>query len=210
METHRCEQDARDDCVSLVRQAKAGDRLAADRLAAWCRGAALAIATMRTARPDDAEDLAQEIVVKVQEHLSDLKDPVAFPAWLRTIAQNECRSWHRRARNWPDSIERLDHVQIPAAQPTPAEIAVAREKHRVLRQALRAVPRANSLAFLLHTVGEYTYREIADLVGVPVTTVHGRIHRTKQRLRKQLRARAAELFADELPRWNPQRGVDDE
>ncbi|MCC6442707.1 MAG: hypothetical protein IT210_04510 [Armatimonadetes bacterium] len=80
---------------AIIRKARSGDREAFDRLAAHYRSA---VAFMKTGSREEAEDLAQEILLRAWQSLPSLLEPTAFAGWLRAIATNACRSRLRRSR----------------------------------------------------------------------------------------------------------------
>lgn len=190
------------DPARLIRQAQAGDRAAFDGLAAHYRAAVVALAFSRTGDRDLAEDLAQEILVLAWRGLPALEDPAAFPAWLRQVAMNACRSWYRRTRPWPQSLdERQASEHLPDPGTGPLDSALARAEARDLRAALLMLPQANRYALVLHAWGRYTYEEIAGFLQIPPSTVDGRIRRAKARMRELLGAAAGEEFGGARPRW---------
>jgi RNA polymerase sigma factor (sigma-70 family) len=173
---------------ALVRRARAGDRTAFDGLARHHRASLLAVAFLRTSDMEAAEDLVQEVLTRAWQKLPDLHDCAAFVPWLRVILANACRSWYRRARPEPMSLEaEADRQLLADRRPQPLQVLLAREQQRSLRQALVALPVANRVALLMHAWGDYSYEEIAAFTGVPVTTVEGRIHRARRQLRRLLR-----------------------
>ncbi|MDQ2688237.1 MAG: sigma-70 family RNA polymerase sigma factor [Armatimonadota bacterium] len=176
--------------TALVRQAQSGDRTAFDRLADRYRPLVRALTFVRTGDMAEAEDLAQDVLLRAWRKLPSLHDPARFLPWLRAIAANACHSWFRRAR--PASLSDPANERLSAAGPVPLDALLARERQRELRQALVALPDTNRTALLMHVWGEYSYEEIAAATGVRVTTIEGRIYRAKKQLRRLLR--------DEAPR----------
>lgn len=171
--------------AALVQCAREGDRAAFDALAAHYRPLLKSLAFVRTGDWAEAEDLAQEVLLRAWQGLPALADPAAFLPWLRAIAARACLSWFRRAR--PASLS--DKVDAGPARPQqrPLEALLMRERERELRQALVTLPEANRTALMMHVWGGYSYEEIAGVTGVRVTTVEGRIHRAKRQLRRLLR-----------------------
>jgi RNA polymerase sigma factor (sigma-70 family) len=145
------------------------------------RPAIMAVALDRIADWDACRDIAQDAVEQAIRHIDDLRDPEALPAWLRAIAVNCCRQYVRRRRDVPAGLlvaEAPDGGSAHAA-------AVRREMLRHVRRALRALPENNRLALIMHVVHDMSYEDIARFLGVPVTTVVGRIHRARKELRRE-------------------------
>ena len=190
------------DDAGLVRLVRQGDRDAFDRLAERHRAGLLAIARLRVAEREEAEDLVQEALLTAWSRLGELREERAFGAWLGMIAINACRQWQRRRVRWPASVEELEHADLlPDPTPGPLEAIIEREQWRLRRQALLVLPEGNRIPLLLHVFGSASYEEIARLLGVPVTTVEGRIHRAKKTLRRLLRDDAAELLGEPRGLW---------
>jgi len=170
----------------LVLQARAGEWAAFEALAARYRPCVLALAIDRTGRRDAAEDIAQDALVTALAKLDTLEEPRCFGAWLRQIALNACRMWQRgEGRTLP---LRGPEVALTASDVTMRTIK-RREDRREIREALLALPENNRLALLLHCVEGLAYDEIADFLGVPRSTIHGRIARARQELRERLGGR---------------------
>jgi RNA polymerase sigma-70 factor (ECF subfamily) len=171
--------------AALAERAKAGDQGAFTELSRRYRPALVALAFDRTRNLNDADDLAQEALVRAFEHITALHDPASFPAWLRAIAANLCASWSRR----PSDLPLYDHAA--ADDRDIAAAAIARCEQREIVRALQDLPQANRLALLMHVWDGVPYDRIAAFLGVPVTTVEGRIFRARQQLRYSLAGRIA-------------------
>ena len=184
-----------EDDAALAERARAGDAGAFAELARRYRPALVALAFDRTRNIDDAHDLAQEALVKALEHIGKLRDAASFPTWLRTIAANLCASWTRRPAMSPLAACAVDDTDIAAE-------AIERCEQREIARALAGLPAANRLALLMHVWDGVPYERIAAFLGVPVTTVEGRIFRAREQLRRDLVhrvARAAERVKRERP-----------
>ena len=189
-------EDRSTEIEELVRRAQSGDESAFDVIARRYRAAVLAVTFSRTQDRDDAEDLAQEVLVRAREKLKMLREPGSFPAWLRTTALNVCRTWYRRSRPWPDSLDTIPDGLAADAGPKPLEVLLEKEKQREFHRALLSIPAANRYALLMHVWGGYSYDEISRFVEAPANTIAGRIHRAKTQLRRVLGSRAADEICE--------------
>ena len=189
------------DCV-LVRRAQSGDRATFDQLTGRYRAALQTMAFLRTNDREEAQDLAQEALTLAWKHLPTLHHAPAFLPWLKIIAARACLDWKRRARPHTCSLESGAFLHLPAEtalQPLP--ILLARERQRALRDALATLPDANRIALLMHAWEGASYQEIADFTGVRLSTVEGRIYRSRTRLRELLRDDQDVMFGRPASRW---------
>ena len=136
---------------------------------------------------DDAQDLVQEVLVRVQRGLVTYR-PGSLEGWLSRIATNAFLDDVRRRRRRPadllaehDAIDRL----APAAVGADEQLAIdALPEH--VQEALQALPDEYRVAVVLCDVVGCSYEDIAEATGVPVGTVRSRIHRGRARLREVL------------------------
>jgi len=136
---------------------------------------------------DDAQDLVQEVLVRVQRGLVTYQ-PGSLEGWLSRIATNAFLDDVRRRKRRPADIlpeyEMLDRV-APAAVGADEQLAIdALPEH--IQEALRGLPDDYRAAVVLCDVVGLSYEEIAESTGVPVGTVRSRIHRGRARLRHVL------------------------
>lgn len=171
---------------TLVRQAQAGDEEAMAALVGRYRACLLALAIDRTGRHDAAEDIVQDTLAAAVEKRASLRDARSFGPWLRQICVNACRMWHR-GRTRPAPLEQIDHALAPSD--ATLRSVCRREDRREIRRALEALPENNRLALLLHAVEGLPYQQIAEFLGVPKSTIHGRLVRARRELRRRLRGR---------------------
>lgn len=182
-----------------VDQAMQGDIAAFAALVERYQGMVYGLVLDSVKRFADAEDVAQETFVAAYLRVHTLRDPGRFAAWLRGIAVNKIRTWLRKqkvSRETPMdfSSEQGQHVlQKDAARP--AQVSL---KETVLR-AIEALPENQRLAITLYYMDERSYAEVAEFLGVPVSTAKGRIQRGRKRLKKEMMAMVEEVFDAEKP-----------
>jgi uncharacterized protein len=144
--------------------------------------------------PGAAQDLAQETLLRGFQALPRLEDPARFGAWLCGIAANLARWWWRRQARWPVSLDDLaeaypdvPRVAWAASLPATPEQAVERaEQTRRLAAAIESLPPALARAVALHYLGGLSYAEAAAALDVPVSTLKGRLFKSRTRLRRAL------------------------
>jgi RNA polymerase sigma-70 factor (ECF subfamily) len=146
----------------------------------------------------EAEDYVQETYARAWTAFDQLRDPGAAFPWLckilRTVA-NERRRTLARRRDLLFITELEDaHAEIVANDaPSPLDDLISRMEVRSLREALRSIPEDLAEAVELHDVHGLKYREIAEVVSVPIGTVMSRISRGRQLLAGLVALREGEV-----------------
>ncbi|MPY87778.1 MAG: sigma-70 family RNA polymerase sigma factor [Luteitalea sp.] len=147
---------------------------------------------------DEAEDLTQDIFLKIFRSLATFDRRANFQTWLISVARNLCIDHYRSVRKERATIAReIDASTMPAA--TPDASPYARLEHddqrALLRRALdRLVPALRS-AVLLRDIQEFSYQEIAEHLDLPEGTVKSRINRGRLELTRQIKRLQAEAAA---------------
>jgi RNA polymerase sigma-70 factor, ECF subfamily len=138
----------------------------------------------------DAEDVAQEALLRAYRRFDRLRDRNRFRAWLVRItfrlALDRLRSVKRREQR--DALWSQPERQPPAA--TAEELAASSEFQAHLEEALAELPGKLRLVLLLAAMEGHTIEEIAALVGIPVGTVKSRIFLARKQLAEKLRCHA--------------------
>ncbi len=140
-----------------------------------------------------AQDVAQEAALQAFLGLETLREPERFGSWLHSIAANLARYRLRQKRRRPllslESLEKsssrdtaigssdrgTDRLLVDTA-PGPEEVRLARELHDEVLEAIRTLSVANREAVVGYYLQGYSHAELAELLGVPVSTIKGRAH----------------------------------
>jgi RNA polymerase sigma-70 factor (ECF subfamily) len=142
----------------------------------------------------DAEDLVQEVFVKVLQGLQDTAvREGGFSAWVMAIARHHAVDVYRHRRL---ELQHRDHeplalAQAVALEPPPDALVHEQERARLLRAGLRALPADLREAVTLRDVNGLDYEQIADATGLPLGTVKSRINRGRLELARRMGARVA-------------------
>ena len=150
---------------------------------------------------ETAEDLTQEVYLRVWRSLGGLKSPKAFVTWLHRIAINVYRDWaksasHRleemrvevQAQNQddPEDEDNEDLDLIPSSHPLPDEEALRGEMRDVIERAISSLPEKYRAVVIMHHIEGLGLKEIAKSLDVAQGTVMSRLARARAMLREKL------------------------
>jgi RNA polymerase sigma factor (sigma-70 family) len=183
-----------------VRAGRAGDPLAGDlgALATWSwdeivrthSGRVYRLAYRLTGNPHDADDLTQDVFVRVFRYLSTYT-PGNFEGWLHRITTNLFLDQvRRRQRIRFDALAEDAGDRLAGREPTPAQVFDDRILDGDVQTALDALPPDFRAAIVLCDIEGLSYEEIAATLGITLGAVRSRIHRGRARLRAALAHRA--------------------
>lgn len=136
---------------------------------------------------EQARDAAQEAFVTAWQELASLRTPAAFPGWFRRIVQSRC---HRLLRMGSVSTAPLEAAaEVPDSKSDPQAELERGELRREVRTAIGALPEGERMVTTLFYIGEYSQKEIAAFLELPLTTIQKRLYSARKRLRVRLEAR---------------------
>jgi RNA polymerase sigma-70 factor (ECF subfamily) len=142
----------------------------------------------RMAGPEAADEVAQDVFVRVWQKLHTFRGESSFATWLHRLAVNVIVERFRalgtaRERFLSDSEETLD--RLPASAPGPLRYDTRLD----LDTALKRLPPGARTVFVLHDVEGYRHEEIGDMLGVSIGTSKSQLHRARMTLRSHLTER---------------------
>jgi RNA polymerase sigma-70 factor (ECF subfamily) len=186
----------------LIERCLQGDQLAWDAIVRQYWRKVFNVAYKFVGKHDEAEDLAQDIFLKLFKSLDTFDRRANFQTWLISVSRNLCIDHYRSVRKERETIDRdVDAGELsPASGDTGPYAALEHADRRaLLRRALDALPPTLRSAVLLRDIQELSYQEIAVQLGLPEGTVKSRINRGRSELARQI-ARIQE--SNEVPRAN--------
>lgn len=148
--------------------------------------------------PAEAEDLTQETFLRAHRHADALRDSQAVRGWLYRIATHACldRFRQRQPQVSLDNEEGGERVNAAVSKaPSALEIAERKETSACVQRCLDFLPDKYRAVILLHEAHSLTAPEIAELLGVRVTTVKIRLHRARRGL-QQVMERGCAVSSD--------------
>jgi len=175
---------------ALIQQCLRGDQLAWDRIVRQYWRKVFNVAYKFVGRHDEAEDLAQDIFLKVFKSLDTFDRRANFQTWLISISRNLCIDHYRSVRKERETIDRdVDANELMPVSHEIGPVAALEQRDRVtlLREALAGLQETLRTAVIMRDIKEMSYQEIADALRLPEGTVKSRINRGRTELAKQIR-----------------------
>ena len=176
--------------ADLVQRCLEGDAAAWETLVRVYWKRVFNIAYKFVARFDEAEDLTQEIFVKLFRALPTFDRRASFDTWLTRVSRNLCIDRYRRRRRekerFTDEVD-PDTIQLDELVARPDATLEQRDQVAIVRRALAKLPPTYREAVALRDVHELSYEEIAHRLQLPEGTVKSRINRGRKELARHLR-----------------------
>jgi RNA polymerase sigma-70 factor (ECF subfamily) len=169
--------------TALVRACQHGDIEAFEQIFRVYRNPVFRLAYRFTGNRDDAEDLTQEIFLKVFENIGSFRYESSFATWLYRIAVNTCMNFQRDKK----PAESLGVTDDLGSSVSPEAICERGELQRKIEAEIASLPSPLKIAFLLVVVEGMTYREASEILGLSVDALRMRVSRARQILREKLK-----------------------
>ena len=178
------------DDAELIQRVLDGDDTAFSTLVKKHQKPVHALAWRKTGDFHVAEEITQDTFLKAYQNLSTLKEPQKFASWLYVIAANYCKMWVRKKRLSTQSLENTDNAELEKTAYSGYVIAeneqVAVETQReVVKKLLAKLQESDRTIITLYYLGEMTYEEISEFLGVSVASIKNRLYRARRRLKKE-------------------------
>ena len=156
-----------------------------------------AAALRMTRNPSDAEDLVQETYLRAYRGFGGFREGTNLKAWLYKILTNTFINQYRAKQRRPEQVDlddtedfylyrRLGGLESAAAERTPEHYVLDQIPEASVKEALEAIPEQFRIAVILADIEGFSYKEIAEILDVPIGTVMSRIHRGRRALQKAL------------------------
>lgn len=176
----------------LISRAAGGDPTAFQALVEQHRSMVYRVAYQFAGNHYDAEDIAQEVFIKVYRSLDRFRQDAQLTSWLYRIAMNACID-HRRRQSPAASAafgEEAEHklLNTPEETPGPEERAYAGELGEVLESEISRLPQGQRIVFVMRHHQGLKLSEIAEALGLAEGTVKRQLHAAVHRLRHVLTA----------------------
>ena len=174
----------------LIARCLEGDQAAWDQIVKQYWRKVFNLAYKFVGRHDEAEDLTQDIFLKIFKALHTFDRRANFQTWLISISRNLCIDHYRSVRKERETMARdvdASDLSPPSRERGPYLQLEQLDLKHLIKRALAELPASLRDAVVLRDLQEFSYQEIAERLGLPEGTVKSRINRGRLELARQLR-----------------------
>ncbi len=183
--------------AQFIESLKRGDAAAFDVLVAERSGEIYGLLYRLTENGEEARDLTQETFLRAFQNIKSFRGDADLRTWIYRIAINQARNrwrwWRRRRRDATVSLDATSITGRPTLVTTlkatandPEQDTLARERERMLKEALGSLRRVYRETVILRDIEGFSYEEIAVALDISVGTVKSRLARGRQELKRKL------------------------
>lgn len=185
--------------LELIRRAQEGDRDAFSALARAHRNTLIQVAYGFLRDREEAMDAAQEVFLKAYRKIHSFKSESSLYTWLYRIMVNHCKDRLRSRKRaatlsldaWNDEGQDFD---IPDDSNDPADTILVRERERIVKEAIDALPDKHKQVLLLRELGGLSYKEISEILNCREGTVMSRLFHARRLLAGELGSLVEEIL----------------
>ena len=176
-----------------------GDPGAFDRFVEHFRAKIFQYSWLTCGQREDAEEVAQETLLKVFENFSQLREPERARAWVFRVAKNACLMKRRKSVFAPEQELSLDdflpastqdgehrHIEIADWSRLPEDEFLRSELHEVLHRAISELPESYRSVVMLRDIEELSTEETAEILDLSTDVVKTRLHRGRLAIRQKM------------------------
>lgn len=173
-----------EDSIHRIQQ---GDIQAFERIVDEYKNKIFALAYGYTRDQHMAQDLSQEIFIKVYQNIPSFQGQSSFSTWLYRVGKNCCIDWIRKNRRRMENtiLEDGEREYVDDGQ-NPEEDAILNERKEMLYRAIQKLPEKYRTPLMLFHFQDLTYEEIGKVLKIPTKTVATQLYRGKRMLRDEL------------------------
>lgn len=190
----RLQTEAQNDTTELVRKAKLGDLDAFQKLYERFVNRVLSFVYRMVGSKSEAEDIVQDTFVAVYQKISELKEDNKFQPWLYTIARNNVYQTYRLrgapvvSLDQPAMEDEAPEIErVASKDKTPEEAFLSDELQEIIQSTLSELSDKQREVFVLSALKNFSYEQIAEIVGRSVGAIKMDIHRARLVVRDRIK-----------------------
>ena len=186
-----------------LKSLQSGDRQDAERALATLQGVVYGFGMKVCGSHEDAQDTAQETLIRLARQLREFPDARALSVWLYKVAKTQCLMSRRKSKFAPAQMLSLEDLMpkesdlsptgIKSWQVTPEETVLRMELRGRLEDAILALPKHYRLVLILRDMEQLDTREVAEVMGISEETTKKRLQRARVFVRNALAGYARQL-----------------
>ena len=180
----------KNDDAQLIERTLAGDESAFSTLVRKYQKPVHAFVRRKVGDFHIAEEITQDIFLRVYEKLETLKNPDTFAGWLYVIAARQCFAWFEKKRIPMKSLdampsEELEDLAYRQYRAKKQDEFANEQQHEAVERLLQKLPAGERSVVTLHYLDSMTCEDVSKFLGVSLNTVKSRLHRARKRLKKK-------------------------
>lgn len=170
--------------AEIIQKAAAGDMTSFEAIYNATSRFVYAMALRVTKRSHDAQEVAQNVYVKVYKKLNTFKPDRSLLAWLYRITYNEALNFIRKRNNAPDIAVEQEILESNGADPVVNEHITIEHAGNLVNSMLEQLTPEHRECIIMRELHEMSYQEIADILNININTVRSRLKRAREHLLK--------------------------
>ncbi|SFS88557.1 sigma-70 family RNA polymerase sigma factor [Marininema halotolerans] len=179
----------------LIHRAQSGDDQAFVELIHPYRKRLFLVSRRKLNQTEEAEDVVQDVILRVYLHLHRFQPSQSFSAWIYRITLNLCIDRLRKKKAdfhlddpGTGGMRRDMYNRVLSIELTPEELLLKREQEQEVSRAINGLPPRYRMVMMLRYMGDLPLSDISEILHLPVTTVKTRVYRGRKALQHQLAA----------------------
>ncbi|MFX0077038.1 MAG: RNA polymerase sigma factor [Candidatus Hermodarchaeota archaeon] len=180
------QDNSRDQDLKLVKGVIRGDEPSFEELVKKYQHSVLNTIYRYIGDYNEAEDIAQDVFIKVWRKIKDFKGKSKFSTWLYRIVVNQCLDYRRKKKEEVISLDKsLEEGIVPESLTIELDFEQKR-KIEILKKAIEEIPSNQRIALILSKFEAKSYQEIAQIMEISISSVASLIFRAKENLKSKL------------------------
>ena len=188
----------------LIQQTLGGDEQAFAELVKKYQKQIHALAWQKIGDFHIAQEITQDAFLTAYQKLSTLTNPNRFAGWLYVITNRKCISWHRKKKQQPQSLEETNRVELAEVyyseyMTQQREAAANQNRRAIVQKLLSTLQESERTVVNMYYIAEMTCEEIGRFLGISPNTVRSRLHRARNKMKKEESMIKENLISFQLP-----------
>ena len=169
--------------IELVNEFKNGNTSAFDEIVKRYQRKVYMLARRILGNHEDADDVAQEVFIKLFYSLNDFKGESSLFTWIYKITVNECNSFLRK-KKIKEFVQIDDVVNLLKFSQTPEQELLDKEEKNLIERAIEKLPAKQRMVFVMRFFEDLDYQEIAKILNKPIGTLKANYFHAVKKIQK--------------------------